>query len=215
MYAPEGNEEHVEVTANNSLWFENEIKGTPTPVNCNYPPLTASITGPTYVYPCERGEWRANVSGGAGTYTYEWYVNNSLASTYNFYAHYNDNTYTEYLSITLIVKSGGQQATNGIYFTFEGCPSTQGTAYQVYPNPTESELNVVANDEQTDGLVTEEKENFDILLYNEFSQVVKESKSKNGAVKVDVKDLPAGIYYLHIKDTKGLTRKKISVERGT
>lgn len=141
-------------------------------------------------------------------------MNNILASTNNFYARYNDNTYTEYLDLTLIVKSGGQQATNSLFVTFGGCPY-QSAAYQVYPNPTESELNVVANDEQPDGLATETKEVFDVLLYNEYSQVVKESKSKNGATKLDVRDLPAGIYYLHIKDTKGLTRKKISVKPGT
>lgn len=43
VYAPEQNQLHVQVTATNSLWFENEIKGTPAPTQANY---GATIAGP-------------------------------------------------------------------------------------------------------------------------------------------------------------------------
>lgn len=182
-------------------------------------PLTVTIDGPTYVSACERGEWNVTTSGGAGNYSYEFYVNSVLISsgslssgTSNLYAHYNDNTFTEFLSLEVFINDGSNSTSASKSVNFQGCPSGSRT-FLVYPNPASDQLNVEFRDNSNKAV--KDAEDFEVQLFDESGQKKTETKlmSNNNKVKVDVKNSKKGVYFLHIFHKGTIIKKQVEIER--
>ncbi len=175
------------------------------------PAIIASINGPTYVGACERGEWTVTASGGTENYTYAWYVNSSLVSNGSSYARYNDNTYTENFTLEVVVNDGVNQVSEYKQVYFEGCPSGSGL-FVVYPNPTSDYVEVEARERPN---TTAKAEDFEVKLYNERTQEVARTKVKKNEkkVKIDVKHLNQGTYFLHIFHAGETIKKQIQIKR--
>ena len=180
------------------------------------PAIVVAINGPTYVGACERGEWTASVSGGTGTYTYEWFVNSAFVSPSNFYARYNDNTFTEIFTLEVRVSDGVNQVSDYKSVYFDGCPSGSRT-FLVYPNPATDQVNVEFRDnaDRAKGTSAAKAENFEVSLFNERTQQMANAKTAVGSniVRIDVKNLAPGTYFLHIFYNETVIKKQIVIKR--
>ncbi len=190
------------------------------------PALSVNISGPTYVGNCESGTWTATGSGGAGNYTYAWFIDGTgqqvgTGSTYQDYAHYYA-TNDEY-HLRVEVTSGSATANSRLRIFSAGC----GGSYRIYPNPASDQFEVAAAQEaapetpsaraaQSDSDETfrlDSQKKFNIRLCDKYDQTVASGKSKDGKVHVDTRKIPDGMYFLHIEDGKTLVTKKVMVKR--
>ena len=73
---------------------------------------------------------------------------------------------------------------------------------QVYPNPVENELRITNYE-----LGIKE-----VKLYNVMGEMVLKKEIKNKEIEIDVGDLPKGMYFLQVKNEKGIFNKKIIKE---
>ncbi|MDT7858170.1 zinc-dependent metalloprotease [Rubrivirga sp. S365] len=78
-------------------------------------PLTASVSGPSLLFPLESGTWTASLDGGAGTTSYKWYKNGSYTGvtspSYSTTAGYAD------FSLRVDVVRGSETASGSKYVT--------------------------------------------------------------------------------------------------
>jgi subtilisin family serine protease len=91
--------------------------GTTTP----NPTLSASITGPDYIYSAGSYTWYANASGGNGTYSYQWQYRASSAGTWTNVGT-GSSSYTRSFTrsaspqLRVIVTSGGASVTSDVFY---------------------------------------------------------------------------------------------------
>jgi hypothetical protein len=81
-----------------------------------------------------------------------------------------------------------------------------GYYYSYSPNPVSDQLKIEAVAES--GKAISDFENnipveFDVILYNSEKQIVKQGKSENSKIMINIGDLEKGIYFLHIIDMAG------------
>lgn len=180
----------------------------------NFPVLNVSIIGPDYPLACDRGEWTASVSGGTGTYTYQWNVteNGVITSggTSNFFAMYNDETYTRIFTLELTVTSGSQQQTVSKTISFQGCNS--GSLYVVYPNPASESFSISPSEENKKLTSFKNLPEYGVKIYAESSsKVLWEGQSSSKETKVDSKKLANGKYLIQINEDKRSITKHVLI----
>lgn len=190
------------------------------------PAFSVNISGPTYVAACQAGTWTATASGGAGNYTYAWFIDGTgqqvgSGNPHYDYAHYHASNDEYHLRVE--VTSGGATASSRLRIFSAGC----GGSYRIYPNPASDQFEVAAAQEeapetssaraaQSDSDETfrlDSQKKFNIRLSDKYDQPVASGKSKDGKVHVDTRKIPDGMYFLHIEDGKTLVTKKVMVKR--
>jgi subtilisin family serine protease len=87
------------------------------------PSMTASISGDSYLYGISTGYWNASVSGGNGTYTYQWQFSTngstwSNVGTNSSYYSRNVNNYAPSFYLRVIVTSGGASVTSPSFYVY-------------------------------------------------------------------------------------------------
>jgi|GEM_PF-4941967 len=83
---------------------------------------------------------------------------------------------------------------------------TEARRVEVYPNPVTNLLTVTT---QGVGRTAESQ----AIIYNSYGTEVKRFTLQPGPTKVDVRDLPPGIYYLHSKSESGVGKTRFQVKR--
>ncbi len=74
------------------------------------------------------------------------------------------------------------------------------TSSRVYPNPVKDVLTITADDVKQ------------VVMYNSLGQIVKNIKSNDNNININVSDLENGMYFVNIIDNSGnITAKKVSV----
>lgn len=93
------------------------------------------------------------------------------------------------------------------------CPGTY--SIQAYPNPVDEELNVeiVEDSNETSSANVAKEGEFEVKLFDSFGKVKRKATTKAGRLKLNVKNLPEGLYYLHATRGKTIIRKQILVQR--
>lgn len=91
------------------------------------------------------------------------------------------------------------------------CPES----FTVAPNPADDYVEVTAqsstNDKGANSVAALEA--YEVKLFDNLARVRKQGKARNGKARLETKDLPEGIYYLHIFHQEGIIRKQILIRR--
>ena len=123
--------------------------------------------------------------------------------------YFNPGSYT--LRVRRTNACGGNSSWKSNYFAVRStsdpkCGSCGGrVCATVYPNPTSEYLDV-SLDESDNATPTE------ILVYDDKNQMVKNTKSAESFQRIDIKDLPGGSYFVHIKQGEKVSKKKVLVK---
>ena len=88
---------------------------------------------------------------------------------------------------------------NLVFSPTVGLKSNNQLSASIFPNPTQGELNIIIEN------------NAELQLFNTVGQLVK-SESVNGQTKVDVNNLPAGIYQLSLTSETGSHTQKVVIK---
>jgi hypothetical protein len=109
---------------------------------------------------------------------------------------YND---TGYLSVTLLSSCGS--GNHSFKIPVEISSYSPSKSYSVYPNPVSDILTIEIDYEAITGAQRFiQAPTFDIRLYNQLGNQVRQTTTKSGSVQFNVSNLPDGIYFLHIND---------------
>ncbi|CAN5882651.1 hypothetical protein BH24BAC1_BH24BAC1_13890 [soil metagenome] len=167
-----------------------------------YFPASPQISGQSDVCPNTTYYYDAPYNGS----NYSWYANGvqiTGSTTGQYVSVLTGNAYTYgYLQVEYTDVCGNRQAAYKNINVSGYCYST----FTVYPNPSTEyfEVENLSTEEGAEG------EEFEIKLYNSLNKAVKEGKTKKKKIKFDVRDLPKGVYYLHII-TNGKVEKRQQV----
>ena len=113
---------------------------------------------------------------------------------------YGKNSYT---LLGKTVNACGTASFNTIYFTFYIANKGSAGNSLAYPNPVSDILSVDVDAlaEQSAAVAQRQAPTYDIRLYDEQGNILRQQKAKSGTVQFNVSNLPDGIYYLHIYDS--------------
>jgi serine protease len=144
------------------------------------------------------------------TYSFSGYpssVSQSGPNSAYFYIN-SSNTYQQRVDVTITKTSSC--GTISQTFTFVAYPSS---SYLLSPNPANSELNVtsVEADQPTDVVNGTATLPFEAQLYDNFGKQVKTKSSDGNNAKLNVSDLPNGLYYLRVGKGKEAISKQIQI----
>jgi len=115
------------------------------------------------------------------------------------------NPYSNYSYVTVTVTKTNSCGSRSANFIF----NYSGYYFTYSPNPASEELTVTihtSNEQKTHG----EKE-FEVQLFDNYGKQVKAGQSTGGQVKLDVRDLPPGLYNLRAGEGKQAIRKHIQI----
>ncbi|MBA7532170.1 hypothetical protein ES705_24396 [subsurface metagenome] len=204
--------------------------GDPAPDPCDPPPppLSVYITGPQMLYYGDYGTWVAHPSGGTGTYSYDWYVDNGWGweGPYGHQASYTDRMMPveDWMELRVDVTSGEQQESGMHLVICMDCFGGQMSAL-IYPNPAEDFLNVIIEDKESEIINSTLKSkrktskftngySGDIIytIYNNYGQNVFTCKTKEKQIRINTADLPKGHYVLKIIYNDSLISKQIMIK---
>lgn len=162
-------------------WTDNVINGV-----CPYDMFTVSV----------------NVTDGASSFIWSTMGDLRVAYQSGNRADISANTTFQYglVNASFLNACGKRQQASKSYGRSSSCPGNTYT-YSVYPNPSDSELFVEEHIEEDStieksSLLTEPT--FNVELFNGSGKKIKERKSDNSKVVLNVQDLQDGNYYLHI-----------------
>lgn len=169
-------------------------------------------------------------SGCAGQTVYYNTVNLAGATNYSWFWP-SDWTYmsgqgTPYLSLTAGTSSGAVGVRVANACDAGGSPATRFTSinscgynFSVYPNPAEDELTVsmveidsVGNSVQATSAKNENSE-YEVVLFDSKREKVFQLSTKEYTIKIPVKSLPPGLYYLNIVSKEATIQRQILIER--
>ena len=107
--------------------------------------------------------------------------------------------------IILVVNNGDLTSDpDTLRLTVQGTPvilKSAQTAVQVYPNPFSSNLNVK--------LSSDWQEESNVRIFNAIGVLALEKKMSGYEYNVEVSELPAGIYFLEIRDGKNILNRRL------
>lgn len=164
----------------------------------------------------------SSVPQGKGTITYRWRIpaGNGWAFLYP-----NTDSHAVYVVVGSTVGSVEAYWANecgvetGTYIRLvpgNGGPGPQPLS--VYPNPSNDYLNITvesANPEEME-LVTQaaapSSDEYQIKLYDAYSQVRRSAITQDGALQLDTRQLPNGIYYLHATQGREVIRQRVIIQ---
>jgi bacillolysin len=140
-----------------------------------------------------------NASGGNGTISYEWYVNDALISTYSSMSYYFPEYYSGSYSITLHVTDGNQNVYRYEYY-YISCgdnlmESENGITMSVYPNPAtdQATIRILDNKKAIDELVNSD---YNISIVDNSGRVLYKTKTKSNEININLGGYQKGTYSL-------------------
>jgi hypothetical protein len=175
------------------------------------PQGSGSISGGTYVY--TNMELTYSISPIAGATNYNWQLpsgwtggGTGLGNSITVTVGPNSGTIN-----VKPVNSCGQGLVSTLYVTVNNCQNCR--EIQVIPNPANSFLSIIHSNPNM-----EKDENLELLGFQIFDLNGKLLKSSDEKItlspqRIDVKDLPKGIYILHLEFVEGVVTKKILIDR--
>ncbi len=92
---------------------------------------------------------------------------------------------------------------NPIITATQHLTTSQGLDCQLYPNPAKEHLNIQL----------EKAEKVQIVVFNPLGKIVKTQTNNSATIQVDLQNLTAGVYFLHLRNSKGLTTTKRFVKQ--
>jgi len=175
------------------------------------PQAAGSITGGTYVYTNHILTYSIPAVPGATSYNWQlpsgWTgggtgLGNSIVVTVG--------TLSGNVTVTP-VNSCAQGQSSSLDVTVNNCPTCR--EINISPNPASESISIFPNNNKFDG-----HENFDIhgySIYDLNGKLLKNSDQKivGSPKRIDVKDLPKGMYIIHIILNEGVVSQKILVDR--
>ncbi|WP_426667396.1 T9SS type A sorting domain-containing protein [Mucilaginibacter sp. McL0603] len=94
--------------------------------------------------------------------------------------------------------------------------------YTIYPNPAQSTVNIIATDNtssqtadvlQTNSVTQSQPRVFDAYILNDKGVKLRISKNNKQTVGFDIRDLPNGLYFVHIYENGKIIKKELSISR--
>jgi len=138
--------------------------------------------------------------------TYNWYVNGTFnkSTTINEFRYYFPCNVTRTITCALSSCNGTSGMSNGSSPTGECNRTKPPVTYNYAPNPASDEVVVSASSPTAasslkQGLASNASSTesyFSVQLYNTFGQQVRSGSSENGKVRLNLRDLPSGLYTL-------------------
>lgn len=175
------------------------------------PSAAGSISGGTYVYTNHILTYPVSAVPGATSYNWQlpsdWTgggsgLGNSITVTVG----------TSSGNVTVVpVNSCAQGQSSSLYVTVNNCSNCR--AINITPNPASESISIIPKNNDLDV-----DENFEILgysIYDMNGRLLKSSDQKiiGSPKRIEVRDLPKGIYVLHLILREGVIAEKILVER--
>jgi len=165
------------------------------------PQLTASIEGPDGVHYPYSGNYSASVSGGNGTFSYQWYISYNYGSTWinegtGSSMQFTPNWLYYEVTLRLDVTSGLQQVTTTRLVDLV-CPHCNDKSVNLpmnqvnfYPNPTSGEV------------FCDYMGNANIFIYDIAGQILKSISNFSGN-SINLCELPSGLYLIRVVQKEG------------
>ncbi len=160
--------------------------------------ISATISGPNYIYSGDTGTWTPIVSGGSGNFTYTWSIGGSTVSNdYTYEMTFDNEEMTEY-TLGLMVEDEYFSDYDEIIFTV--CPhqdmkTSSGSAIKlyVYPNPTSdfATLQVIENEPSPS---LSKDDNILVLIVDKNGRELYKSISKTRTIQINTSNLQTGVY---------------------
>ncbi|OAQ38965.1 hypothetical protein A5893_13080 [Pedobacter psychrophilus] len=84
--------------------------------------------------------------------------------------------------------------------------------YRFYPNPVDQTLTITTNKAEKE-LKLSKNTYIDVTLYSDKAKIVYQLKNTaDKQIEISTKELPEGIYYLHIKEGEKVEKKQIVIK---
>jgi Zn-dependent metalloprotease len=179
--------------------------GSPAPNPCiPATPLSVSINSPYNIICDYINIWSSSVSGGTGSYSYNWYVNGMLESTSSslalYLASWQEN---QSFTIKLVVTSGTQTVTvyDYFYLVCSGMYSSQSTTFDIslYPNPVTEQLNIEIIPISSDVIILDQ---YNFYISDMQGVIYSHGTLSGGSKEINLSRLKSGSYYLIVNDKK-------------
>lgn len=154
--------------------------------------------------------WSLQSGNAASWYTYNGGQDLDLTLNYGQYA------------VFVVSATNSCGTTTSSTFRFAANSGSTMAAYEVYPNPANSELiistqskNMGADQNQSVQINNEFSGDFTVELYDRFGQLIKtmNSSKQSPSLQLDLKGVRPGQYILRIKDQKQTLGRQILIER--
>ncbi|MEJ8802062.1 T9SS type A sorting domain-containing protein [Pontibacter sp. H249] len=185
------------------------------------PSNVTSITGPNQDLCYDLTSHTFTITSVAGATSYEWAVDGSIVSRVQPGNTFQLSGRTLGLgSHTLRARAINECGTSSSWYTTEvhviSCGGTCRICeanVAIYPNPTAEMLEIeigVDNTSEAEILATT---SYELKLYNSQQRIVRQKEFKGRKMSLDVRQLPKGIYYLHVTDGRETISKHISIDR--
>lgn len=183
------------------------------------PCLDVQISGYDYLMCNEQGYFYANVTGGSGTYSYQWYVDYVPYSNDSYiYAGWYPQYSSENHYISLEVTSGSLSDTDDFNVFVESCNWDQNLEAQsnstiesikisAHPNPASSHSQIVIEDE-----ITQEPKEYIIQISDGNGRVVHSDKTYATDFTINTSSFQKGIYNVVIRTNRKSGSVKLIVK---
>lgn len=174
---------------------------------------SATIYGPSTVCPGNTASFNVNTIPGATNYTWGWpsgwtYIGGQGTRYLNVAAPYGN--FGSGGILLWASNDCGENSTPKVKYINQDYNC--GYTYSIFPNPSIDyfEVNVEAPDASLIGS-TAMQEAYELILFNDKQQKVKELKTNRKKILIATNDLRKGTYFLHIIDGNGITKKQIII----
>jgi hypothetical protein len=151
----------------------------------------------------EEGYYAANVYGGSGNYTYNWYVDynyySSASSLYlSFYPQYEGEYHYIYLEVSDGSLSDSDDYSVYVYQCGQGgLQSTETLKFNMYPNPATTSTRVEIEDN-----ITQDPSQYSIQIFDRNGRLVYSDKSYKTDFIINTSSFQKGVYSTIIKKGK-------------
>jgi bacillolysin len=181
------------------------------------PCLSASITGPHYLYTGEPGSWYPSVSGGTGNYSYTWTIFNSFQTNDYMFEMTFDNEEQTHYTIGLLVEDeyfSDYDEIDLLVSPFGGKMSslTKDFRLNIYPNPASNITTLQIID---DGKIPKLSKDDDIAIsiVDQSGRVLYETITKNKTLELNVEYLQKGVYTIISSTGKIKSSAQLIIEK--
>jgi Zn-dependent metalloprotease len=170
------------------------------PATCTLLEVSSIYVNP-YPACAEYCNFSVNASGGNGTISYEWYVNDALISTYSSMSYYFPEYYSGSYNITLHVTDGNQNVYRyDTYYISCGdylIESENSITMSVYPNPATDQATIRIFDDKKaiDDFVNSD---YNISIVDNSGRILYKTKTKSNELNINLGDYQKGTYSLII-----------------
>lgn len=179
----------------------------------------------TVVCPTSEYSIVATVNQAAGSATYKWYIGSSSGTNFVLKATTTSNSATvpggtpDNLFRTLKVDIINQ-CSNSLVSTaipegrFRASCSGGGGTLSFYPNPATTDITIeYATESDNQRSSNDSPAEFSVVLFDSFGQKRKQGNSISSKVRIDVGELPRGVYYLHVYLNDEVLTKRVLVNQ--